>query len=119
MKRIRFCSLLVLSLISFAAAAAGAPCTAASAACTEMVGVPGASGRTLAAAFLANALGDTVLIAPRFASNEGGTLEVSRATGSTRVTLNAGEVYFRKGGDTHAARNVDDHRYHEVLVELK
>ena len=26
---------------------------------------------------------------------------------------------FRKGGDTHAARNVDDHRYHEVLVELK
>jgi hypothetical protein len=35
------------------------------------------------------------------------------------VTLNAGEVYFRKGGDTHAALNVDDHRYHEVLVELK
>jgi beta-alanine degradation protein BauB len=50
---------------------------------------------------------------------EGGTLEVARASGTTRVTLNAGEVYFRKGGDTHAALNVDDHRYHEMLVELK
>jgi beta-alanine degradation protein BauB len=50
---------------------------------------------------------------------EGGTLEVTRAGGTTRVTLKAGEVYFRRGGDTHAARNVDDHRYHEVLVELK
>jgi quercetin dioxygenase-like cupin family protein len=50
---------------------------------------------------------------------EGGTLEVTRASGTTRLTLNAGEIYFRKGGDTHAARNVDDHRYHEVLVELK
>jgi quercetin dioxygenase-like cupin family protein len=50
---------------------------------------------------------------------EGGTLEVTRATGVTRLTLNAGEVYFRTGGDTHAAKNVDDHRYHEVLVELK
>lgn len=50
---------------------------------------------------------------------EGGTLEVTRASGVTRATLKAGEVYFRKGGDTHAAKNVDDHRYHEVLVELK
>ena len=50
---------------------------------------------------------------------EGGTLEVIRASGVTRLTLNAGEVYFRKGGDTHGAKNVDDHRYHEVLVELK
>jgi beta-alanine degradation protein BauB len=50
---------------------------------------------------------------------EGGTLEVTRASGVIRLTLNAGEVYFRKGGDTHAAKNVDDHRYHEVLVELK
>ena len=50
---------------------------------------------------------------------EGGTLEVTRASGITRLTLKAGEVYFRKGGDTHAAKNVDDHRYHEVLVELK
>ncbi|MGH8720483.1 MAG: cupin domain-containing protein [Burkholderiales bacterium] len=50
---------------------------------------------------------------------EGGTLEVTRASGTTRATLNAGEVYFRKGGDTHAAKNVDDHRYHEMLVELK
>lgn len=46
---------------------------------------------------------------------EGGTLEVTRASGITRLTLKAGEVYFRKGGDTHAAKNVDDHRYHEVL----
>ncbi|HVY08100.1 MAG TPA: cupin domain-containing protein [Burkholderiales bacterium] len=49
---------------------------------------------------------------------EGATLEVSRASGVTRLKLHAGEVYFRKGGDTHAAKNVDDHRYHEVLVEL-
>ena len=50
---------------------------------------------------------------------EGGKLEVTRDSGINRLTLNAGEVYFRKGGDTHAAKNVDDHRYHEVLVELK
>jgi quercetin dioxygenase-like cupin family protein len=50
---------------------------------------------------------------------EGATLEVTRASGVTRLTLNAGEVYFRKGGDTHGARNVDHHRYHELLVELK
>lgn len=50
---------------------------------------------------------------------EGGTLEVTRASGVTRATLQAGEVYYRKGGDTHAAKNVDDHRYHEILVELK
>ena len=50
---------------------------------------------------------------------EGGTLEVTRPSGVTRATLNAGEVYYRKGGDSHAAKNVDDHRYHEVLVELK
>ena len=50
---------------------------------------------------------------------EGGTLEVSRAGGTTRLTLNTGEVYVRKGADTHGARNDDDHRYHEVLVELK
>ena len=34
-------------------------------------------------------------------------------------TLKTGEVYYRTGGDTHAAKNVDDHRYHEILVELK
>ena len=98
--------LTVLSLFSFAATAAAAPCTKATAACTEMVGVAGATGRTLvyrnfpldkrneaitralivviggqnadnmyrstlAAAFLADALEDTVIIVPRFASNEG------------------------------------------------
>jgi quercetin dioxygenase-like cupin family protein len=50
---------------------------------------------------------------------EGATLEVLRESGTTRRTLHTGEVYFRKGGDTHAAKNVDDHRYHEILVELK
>jgi len=44
---------------------------------------------------------------------------VTRASGVTRATLKTGEVYFRKRGDTHAAKNVDDHRYQEVLVELK
>lgn len=50
---------------------------------------------------------------------EGGTLEVTRPGGVTRATLEAGKVYYRSGGDTHAAKNVDDHRYHEILVELK
>ena len=50
---------------------------------------------------------------------EGGTLEVTRATGVTRATLEEGKVYYRSAGDSHAARNVDDHRYHEILVELK
>jgi quercetin dioxygenase-like cupin family protein len=54
-----------------------------------------------------------------FCPIEGGTLEVTRASGVTRATLETGEVYSRKGGDTHAARNVDEHRYHELLVELK
>ena len=50
---------------------------------------------------------------------EGGKLEVTRATGVTQATLEAGKIYYRKAGDTHAAKNVDDHRYHEILVELK
>jgi quercetin dioxygenase-like cupin family protein len=50
---------------------------------------------------------------------EGGTLEVTRASGVTRATLETGQVYFRRGGDSHAARNVSDRRYHEILVELK
>jgi quercetin dioxygenase-like cupin family protein len=54
-----------------------------------------------------------------FYSLQGGTLEVTRASGVTRATLEAGKVYYREGGDTHAAKNVDDHRYHEILVELK
>jgi beta-alanine degradation protein BauB len=50
---------------------------------------------------------------------EGGTLEVTRASGVTRATLEAGKVYYRDRGDTHAALNVGDGRYHEILVELK
>lgn len=50
---------------------------------------------------------------------EGGTLEVRRASGVTRATLEEGKVYYRKQGDTHGARNISDTRYHEVLVEIK
>jgi beta-alanine degradation protein BauB len=50
---------------------------------------------------------------------EGGTLEVTRPAGITRATLETGKVYFRDKGDTHAARNVSEHRYHEILVEVK
>jgi beta-alanine degradation protein BauB len=50
---------------------------------------------------------------------EGGTLEVTRAAGVTRATLEAGKIYYRVGGDTHAAKNVSGTRYHEILVELK
>ena len=51
---------------------------------------------------------------------EGGTLEVTRANGRVdRVALEAGTVYYRPGGDTHAATNRGPGRYHEVLVELK
>lgn len=110
-------SLVGLLLCSLAGFAAAAPCTTASPACTEMVGVAGAPGRTLvyrsypletrnpaitrgvimihglgrdadnyyrhvlAAAFLAGALEDTVLIAPRFASNEGGPCKDALAPG--------------------------------------
>jgi beta-alanine degradation protein BauB len=50
---------------------------------------------------------------------EGGTLEVTRESGVTQATLESGKVYYRKGGDTHAAKNISATRYHEVLVELK
>ena len=50
---------------------------------------------------------------------EGGTLEVTRESGVTQSTLEPGKVYFRKAGDTHAAKNISSTRYHEVLVELK
>lgn len=50
---------------------------------------------------------------------EGGTLEVTRASGLTRATLETGKVYYRAKGDTHAAKNIGAERYHEILVELK
>ena len=50
---------------------------------------------------------------------EGGTLEVTRESGVTQATLEPGKVYYRKAGDTHAAKNISSTRYHEVLVELK
>jgi hypothetical protein len=134
MKLIQFCSLMVFSLISSALAAADAPCTTASAACTEMVGVPGAAGRTLvyrnhplntknaaitrglivihglgrdadnyyrhtlATAFLANALGDTVLIVPRFASNEGGPCKDALASGELGWHCQPRNDTWRTGG---------------------
>ena len=134
MKRMVFCSLICLSLFSFASSAAEAPCTAASAACSEMVGVPGAPGRTLvyrsysldtrnaaitrglimvhglgrdadnyyrhvlAAAFLADALGDTVIIAPRFASNEGGPCKDALAPGELGWRCQPRNDTWRTGG---------------------
>ena len=50
---------------------------------------------------------------------EGGTLEVTRGAAANEATLEAGKVYYRARGDTHAARNIGGTRYHEVLVELK
>ena len=50
---------------------------------------------------------------------EGSTLEVTRANGRVdRVTLHAGQVYYRAKGDTHGAKNIGASRYHEVLLEL-
>ena len=37
----------------------------------------------------------------------------------THATLEAGKVYYREGGDCHAAKNVDSHRCHEIFVELQ
>ncbi|MGZ5079269.1 MAG: alpha/beta fold hydrolase [Usitatibacter sp.] len=134
MKRIVFCSLMSLSLSGFASSAAAGPCTTASAACTEMVGVAGAPGRTLvyrsypldarnaaisrglivvhglgrdannyyrhalAAAFLADALEDTVLIAPRFASNEGGPCKDALAAGELGWHCQPRNDTWRTGG---------------------
>lgn len=50
---------------------------------------------------------------------DGGTLEVSRQGTVTQATLEPGKVYYRKGGDTHGAKNISATRYHEVLVEIK
>jgi beta-alanine degradation protein BauB len=50
---------------------------------------------------------------------EGGTLEVTRETGTVQAMLEVGKVYYRGKGDSHAARNIGPDRYHEILVELK
>jgi len=54
-----------------------------------------------------------------FYPTEGSTIEVTRAAGTERTELRAGEVHYFARGDTHAARNVGDRRFHEILVELK
>lgn len=130
----RFGLLTALSLLSIAAAAADAPCTTATPACAEMVGVAGAAGRTLvyrnyplgkrnetitrglvvvhglgrdadnyyrhtlAAAFLADALKDTVLIVPRFASNEGGACKDALAPGELGWHCQPRVDIWRNGG---------------------
>jgi pimeloyl-ACP methyl ester carboxylesterase len=117
--RIAVCGILAGICMAFSVHAADAPCGAATAACTEMLAIPGSQGRvlvyrtypldvqnalikrglivihglgrdadsyfrsSLAATFLAGALGDTIVIVPRFASNEGG---------SCKDTLAAGEI---------------------------
>src|SRR5215467_757156 len=99
------------------ARAADPPCAAATAACTEMLSIPGSQDRilvyrtyplddkngaikrglivihgrgrdaedyyrsSLAAGLLADALGDTIVIVPRFASNEGGDCTDKLAAG--------------------------------------
>jgi pimeloyl-ACP methyl ester carboxylesterase len=134
MRQAAFCSLMFLSLISSASFASDAPCTAASAACTEMVGVGAAPGRTLvyrtyplqaknaaitralivihglgrdadnyyrhalAAGFLAGALGDTVIISPRFASNEGGSCKDALAPGELAWHCQPRSDTWRTGG---------------------
>ena len=128
--------LLVAAVLVSCAGGAGAatPCTSATAACTEMVGVAGATGRTLvyrsyplaekntaitrgvimihglgrdannyyrhvlAAAFLAGALQDTVVIAPRFASNEGGDCKDTLAPGELGWHCQPRNDTWRTGG---------------------
>lgn len=133
MKRIAMSGFLGLAFV-WSAAGAAAPCTTASAACTEMVGVSGAPGRTLvyrnhplearnaaitravimihglgrdagnyyrhvlAAAFLAGALEDTVVIAPRFASNEGGPCKDTLAAGELGWRCQPRNDTWRTGG---------------------
>jgi pimeloyl-ACP methyl ester carboxylesterase len=134
MKRLTFCGLMGIALLSFATAVAAAPCTTANEACTEMVGPPGAQGRTLvyrsypletrnpaitraliiihglgrdadnyyrhvlAAAFLAGALEDTVLIVPRFASNEGGGCKDALTAGELGWHCQPRNDTWRTGG---------------------
>jgi pimeloyl-ACP methyl ester carboxylesterase len=123
-----------LPLLLCASVAAAAPCTTASPACTEMVGLATAPGRTLvyrsyplearnpaivravivihglgrdadnyyrhalAAAFLAGALDDTLLVAPRFASNEGGACKDALAPGELGWRCQPRNDTWRTGG---------------------
>ena len=54
-----------------------------------------------------------------FYPTQGTSVEVTRASGVEHAELKAGEVYYFARGDTHAARNVGDGRFHEILIELK
>jgi len=117
------------------ARAAAAPCTTATAACSEMVAIPGSKGGVLiyrshplgarnaaitrglivihgllrdadsqfrsatAAAFLANALGDTLVIAPRFASNDRRSCKDEVAPGELLWHCQPGADTWRHGGE--------------------
>jgi pimeloyl-ACP methyl ester carboxylesterase len=134
MKRVAILSSICLSLASAASIAADAPCTTATAACTEMVGVGASPGRTmvyrtyplgvkntaitralvvihglgrdadnyyrhaLSAGFLAGALGDTVIIAPRFASNSGKSCKDALAPGELGWHCQPRSDTWRTGG---------------------
>ena len=134
MKRTALCLLVSLPLLLCASVAAAAPCATASPACTEMVGIAGAPGRTLvyrsypldarnpaivrgvivihglgrdadnyyrhvlAAAFLAGTLDDTVLVVPRFASNEGGACKDALASGELGWRCQPRNDTWRTGG---------------------
>jgi len=134
MKCILVCSFFAAAVFSGAALAADVPCTTATAACTETVGVAGATGHTviyrsypldtrneaitralvvvhglgrdadnyyrhtLAAAFLADALKDTVLVVPRFASNAGGACKDTLAPGELAWHCQPRDDTWRTGG---------------------
>jgi pimeloyl-ACP methyl ester carboxylesterase len=134
MKRAAMFSSICLSLASSATIASDAPCTTASAACTEMVGVGGSPGRTLvyrtypleaknaaitralvvihglgrnaesyyrsalAAALLAGALGDTLIVAPHFASNAGKSCKDELAPGELGWHCQPRNDTWRTGG---------------------
>ena len=51
---------------------------------------------------------------------ESSTVEVSRPGQPTQAgEYAAGTVIWRDKGETHDAKNVGPHRYHQLLVELK
>jgi pimeloyl-ACP methyl ester carboxylesterase len=134
MKRAAIFSSMCLFLASSASIAADAPCSTASPACAEMVGVGASAGRTLvyrtyslqaknaaitralvvihglgrdadnyyrhalAAGFLAEALGDTLIIAPRFASNAGKSCKDDLAQGELGWHCQPRSDTWRTGG---------------------
>ena len=134
MKRFVNSVLVAAALAPAVAFAAGGPCTTATSACTEHVGVAGSAGytvvyrsfpldtrneavtralivvhglqrdaddyfrHTLAAAFLADTLKDTVLVVPRFASNAGSACKDVLEPGELVWHCQPREDSWRTGG---------------------